>query len=122
MPSLRGLHPAFRPFAERFFRMARAAYPGLVVTSGKRSRWEQARLYREYLAGRNGGLPAVPPGTSDHEFGLAWDMARPGIKPFSDGALAVLGEAWRREGGRWSSKDPVHFAAPASLKRRRRRR
>ena len=85
----------------------------------RRGRWEQARLYREYLAGRNNGLPAMPPGTSDHEFGLAMDLAFPGTEPLQDGRLWDLGETWLRWGGRWASKDPVHFAAPKNLARAR---
>jgi hypothetical protein len=115
LPSLRILDPAFRPFAERFFAWARSQYPGLVVTSSRRTHREQARLYQEYLAGRNNGLPATPPGQSSHELGLAFDMARVNIDALHDEALPVLGAEWMRQGGTWWAGDPVHFAASSGL-------
>lgn len=98
--------------AESFFNYVRQDDRGLVITSARRSHLEQARLYALAQAGRNNGLPAMPPGTSDHEYGLAFDMAHPGIDPFTDGALWAAGATWVRWGGRWSARDPVHFAAP----------
>jgi D-alanyl-D-alanine carboxypeptidase len=111
MPSLRTLDPSFRPAAEAFFGWARARWPGLVVTSARRTHFEQLRLYQASLAGNNGGLPALPPGHSDHELGLAWDMARPGKDPFTDPALREAGAAWASLGHRWWAGDPVHFSA-----------
>lgn len=119
MASLRGLDHRFRRMAEAFVRFAVRAYPGVRVTSARRSWKDQARLYAEYLAGRNNGLPALPPGTSDHEAGLAFDLARPNVQPFDDDVLPQLGETWLRWGGRWSNRDPVHFAAPLNLRRAR---
>lgn len=43
--------------------------------SGYRTYAQQAELYRLYLAGR--GPLAAPPGTSEHEFGRALDVATP---------------------------------------------
>ena len=40
------------------------------VTSGVRTREQQAQLYREYLEGRRPG-PVAPPGQSNHE-GTRW--------------------------------------------------
>lgn len=114
MASLEGLDPQFRFHAERFWKWAKKQ-PGcasLVITSAKRTREQQQYLWEEYQAGRNNGLPATPPGSSDHELGLAWDMARIGHEPLTDPVLAELGEAWILAGGRWWSKDPVHFGAP----------
>lgn len=111
MPSLRTLAPWFQPMALELLAVARSLGP-YVVTSAFRTYQEQERLYRAYLEGRNNGLPAVPPGTSDHEQGLALDLARPGHDPFTDEGLARLGPAWVRHGGRWTPRDPVHFAAP----------
>ena len=114
MPSLSSLNPWLRPHAERFFEWARKqpGAGGLTITSARRTYEEQARLYQKFLAGQNDGLPAVPPGSSDHEVGLAWDMARLNVDPKADQVLAALGAAWVRAGGRWWSGDPVHFAAP----------
>lgn len=119
MPSLTTLDPRLRPRAEAFFSKAsRFVGGGLVVTSARRSLQEQQRLYQAAQAGQNNGLPVARPGTSDHEVGLAWDMARLSVEPFSDRTLAILGWAWVHYwGGRWSPKDPVHFAAPASASR-----
>jgi LAS superfamily LD-carboxypeptidase LdcB len=115
MASLRTLAPHFRPMAERFFRRWRKANPQLRVTSARRTTAAQARLYAAYLRGQNQGLPAVPPGHSDHEVGLAFDMARPGFDPLTDPWLRSAGAAWVKQGGRWSSIDPVHFAAPRQV-------
>ncbi len=117
MPTLRSLDRRFAPLAERFFeQVARPTVPGIIVTSARRTFQEQAALYRAYLRGENNGLPAVPPGTSDHELGLAFDLARPGHDPFTDPYLADLGPLWRTYfGGEWSSSDPVHFGAPRTV-------
>ena len=112
MPSLSTLDPSFRPHAEVFYRWARQYVPGLVVTSARRTRAEQERLYRAAQAGENDGLPAAPPGASDHETGMAFDMARINVPALTDPVLRVLGSRWVGIGGRWSPKDPVHFAAP----------
>jgi hypothetical protein len=124
VPNLRRLHPRFRPWAEKFFAWARSeAGAGLVVTSARRTRREQERLWRLSQSGQNNGLPAAPPGQSDHEVGLAWDMARLNVDPLNDPVLAELGAAWQRQGGRWWARDPVHFGAPLSwLPRSRTRR
>lgn len=109
MPSLRSLAPGLRVPAEKFFQWARKRVPGLVVTSARRTFAEQARLYARFLAGESGGLPALPPGHSKHELGLAFDLARPQVDPLEDPYLTALGSVWRRLGGKWNPKDPVHF-------------
>jgi len=100
-----------------------------VVTSARRTYFEQLRLWSNYqwqkamavgvgpdLGPREGYearvaklLPAAFPGTSKHEKGMAWDMARLNIDPFKDELLPLLGAAWNRFGGTWRSSDPVHF-------------
>ena len=125
MPSLRTLDPKLRHHAEVFFRAAHRRFPGLVVTSARRTYAEQARLYRASLEGKNNGLPATPPGGTSHERGLAWDMARINLDPLTDGVLRQLGAEWRHLGGSWWEGDPVHFGWAESLRygrlRRRRR-
>jgi hypothetical protein len=107
--------------AEAFFREVRQSNPGagFVITSAKRSHREQLRLYQASLAGQNNGLPASPPGHSDHERGLAFDMARLNQDPLTDPVLAEAGRLWQAQGGvwggTWSTRDPVHFAAPGGL-------
>lgn len=83
----------------------------LVVTSARRSPVDQYRLYDLYRRGLS-DLPAARPGTSLHEYGLAFDLARPGVDPLGDTILYDLGEAWTAWGGVWGqSRDPVHFQA-----------
>jgi peptidoglycan L-alanyl-D-glutamate endopeptidase CwlK len=115
VPSLASLHPAFRPHAESFFSWARETFgAGLVVTSALRTYQDQERLYRRAQAGQNDGLPASPPGSSDHELGLAFDMAFLNSRASTDPRLFELGRAWSNAGGRWWESDPVHFGAPRS--------
>jgi len=88
----------------------------LIVTSARRSRADQYKLYQKYLSGKS-KIPAAPPGRSFHELGLAFDMARLGIDPFTDPLLNFLGEIWTEMGGiyggTWGGRgDPVHFQAP----------
>lgn len=91
-----GLQPALRPWA----RALRAAFPNLTVTSVRRSRTEQLRLWN--TRHRN-PYPVAPPGRSLHEYGLAWDMVGP-----SD-VLAQAGAIWNSWGGHWSPADEIHF-------------
>lgn len=112
MPSTRTLDRRFRPMVDAFLADMAPIFPGIRVTSARRTHSEQARLYKAYLRGDNDGLPAMPPGTSDHEFGLAVDIARPGVHPLEDPFLAAMGAEWQKRGGRWNARDPVHFAAP----------
>jgi len=81
----------------------------LVVTSAKRSSAKQAALRAAWERGES-QIPANRPGTSLHEFGLAFDMARLGVDPLADPLLNWLGALWERVGGRWGgARDPVHF-------------
>lgn len=110
MPSLRSLDARLVPAAQWIYRVGRYYDPRLVVTSARRSRTDQARLYARYLRGET-QLPAAPPGTSQHELGWAFDMARLGIPAANDGYLLWLGWIWEtyvggRHGG---TADPVHF-------------
>lgn len=77
------------------------------VTSTRRSLRDQRVLYARYLAGRN-PYPVAPPGSSDHELGLAFDVgATTGPRPSP--YLAWLGAIWQAMGGQWSPNDEVHF-------------
>jgi peptidoglycan L-alanyl-D-glutamate endopeptidase CwlK len=108
MPSLRTLQAPLVPAAEQLLSMGRAYDRTLRVTSARRTRADQARLYERFLRGES-SLPAAPPGSSLHEHGLAFDLARPAIDPHRDQLLAALGEVWNSWGGHWSKSDPVHF-------------
>lgn len=119
MPTLRTLDPRFRPSAEMLLRYARSLDPRFTVTSARRSRPEQQRLYNRFLRGQS-PFPALPPGHSQHERGFAVDLIRLNVNPTNDDLLHALGEAWRRAGGVWGgSVDPVHFEAPKRLTGRR---
>jgi LAS superfamily LD-carboxypeptidase LdcB len=48
--------------------------------------------------------PVAPPGTSEHEIGQAVD-----VWAGSEENNALLGRTWVRWGGRWSTRDSVHF-------------
>src|SRR5229473_2661208 len=94
-----------------------AAAAGLMprVTSTRRSRSEQRRLYARYLAGQ-AGFPVAPPGYSAHEYGEAFDMV---VTPMA--ALADVGETWQTWGGAWNPNDAVHFELPGASDRARQR-
>jgi LAS superfamily LD-carboxypeptidase LdcB len=117
VPSLDRLRPDFRPFAEALLKYARSIDPRFVITSAWRSHTEQAQLYSKWLKGQS-PFPALPPGKSSHELGLAVDMARLGIDAATDEVLAAVGAEWRKAGGHWPGPlDPVHFSAPLSWQR-----
>jgi hypothetical protein len=83
----------------------------LTVTSTLRSSHDQEFLYKRYVAGNSGGLPAAPPGHSAHEYGWAFDAV---ISPVQ--YQAAVGRAWEKLwGGKWGGKrDPVHFELPGA--------
>lgn len=104
--SLRSLQPWLQPYAS--WLVSAAPYAGARrtrVTSVKRSRAQQSSLYKRFLAGLS-SYPVAPPGSSKHEYGLAWDMV---TEPYS--ALYTLGAWWRQVGGTWNKSDPIHFEA-----------
>lgn len=105
-----GLHPDLVVFAQHLYDVAR--YNGLnpVVTSVRRSRATQIRLWRarqRTLAGtlrpgeRAQRYPVAYPGTSDHEVGFAFDMVVQNP--------AAVGAYWKQLGGQWNPSDEVHF-------------
>ena len=109
MSSLRELHPQLVPWARWIYALGKSYDPLLVVTSARRSSAKQARLYEKYRRGES-AIPAAPPGTSLHEFGLAFDLARIGKDPLNDPLLNWLGQVWEYAGGRHGgARDPVHF-------------
>jgi len=95
-----------RPYFAALVAAARRADPSTRVTSTRRSRSEQGRLYRRFLAGQS-KYPVARPGTSKHEHGRAIDIiARPET-------LRRLGAAWERLGPtfKWGGRfnDDIHF-------------
>jgi len=121
---LNTLQPWLVPYAQylldvgRWYNKVYTWPPGhgaLVVTSARRSRADQYRLYQKFLRGES-TIPAAPPGLSLHEHGLAFDMARLGTDPFEDHLLNFLGEIWEEMGGKYGGQlgggvDPVHYQA-----------
>jgi hypothetical protein len=85
------------------------------VTSTVRTRSEQARLYRRFLAGAS-GYPVAPPGYSAHEYGEAFDLV---VTPME--ALADVAYTWQQWGGGWNPADAVHFELPGASERAKQR-
>lgn len=113
--SLRALVPELQEAAQALVDLAGRAGVLPRVTSTLRSRAEQARLYRKYLAGAT-AYPAAPPGTSAHEYGEAFDIV---VATQED--LYDLGSVWTSWGGSWGGqRDPVHFELPGASARARR--
>lgn len=102
----RGLLPQLVPYAAALYAWMLSQDPSAQITSVRRSRTEQARLYRRFLAGLS-KFPAAPPGKSKHEQGRAFDiLARKDV-------LAQAGRIWESWGGRWGGRfhDEIHFEA-----------
>ena len=109
MADLNLLDPRLVPWAKWIYRLGKQQDGRLVVTSSLRSSAKQARLRADYLSGKS-QIPANKPGTSLHEFGLAFDLARIGKERLGDPLLAWLGQVWEYYGGRHGGiRDPVHF-------------
>lgn len=104
--SLGDLIEPLQPFAQRLVNLGGSAGVQPRVTSTRRSRTQQERLYRAYLRGET-HYPVAPPGTSAHEFGWAFDMIADSAEDLHD-----LGTVWRQWGGVWSPSDEVHFEYP----------
>jgi len=104
MLSLAGLHPIARERAEAALARARARGVVVRLTSVVRSTASQRRLYDAYLARGRTGLPAAAPGTSTHEYGLAFDAV------VARGRLSEFVRIAECAGLKWAgARDPVHF-------------
>ena len=109
MADLATLDPRLIPWAKWIYAVGKYYDGRLVVTSARRSRAKQAELRRRWELGQS-SIPANRPGTSLHEYGLAFDLARIGKDPLGDPLLAWLGQVWEYYGGRHGGeRDPVHF-------------
>ena len=109
MADLRTLRPGLVPWARWIYAVGKQQSGKLVVTSALRSSAKQAKLRSDWERGLS-KIPANRPGTSLHEYGLAFDMAQMGVDPFEDTLLPWLGYWWEFYGGRWGgARDPVHF-------------
>lgn len=102
--SLGSLVPWLRAPAAQLLALPEAR--GVRLSSVRRTRGVQAKLYRAYINGRS-KYPAAPPGHSTHELGRAFDIVG------SESQLRRLGAIWESWGGRWGGHfgDPIHFEA-----------
>lgn len=99
------LHPTLRLISRNLPSVARSLGFQARITSGYRSPKKQAWLYQRYLAGLQ-QYPVAPPGTSDHETGLAIDV----VSTNTEKLVALL----RSAGLSWAGPDdPVHFSLKA---------
>lgn len=98
------LAEGFRQAVEEWLGSLRAQGIPYRVTSTRRSRSEQQRLYDRWLRGES-ALPAARPGTSTHELGRAIDVVFETDEDTLDAAdqAAELGIAWA------GTSDFVHF-------------
>ena len=109
MADLRSLDRNLYPWAKWIYDEGKRQDGRLVVTSARRSSVKQLELYQRWKSGKS-LIPANRPGTSLHEYGLAFDLARLGKDPLADPLLNWLGQWWEFYGGRWGGeRDPVHF-------------
>jgi len=97
-----GLHPALSAIRRNLPRVARSQGFDARVTSAYRSPAKQAWLYNRWLQGLQ-AYPVAPPGTSDHERGLALDVVSTNT-PALVALLTNAGLFWAGEA------DPVHFS------------
>lgn len=96
-----GLHPDLAAVKRNLPKVARSMGFEARVTSGYRSYKKQAWLYDRYQRGLQ-EYPVAPPGTSDHEKGLALDVVSTDTTKLVS-LLASVGLSWA------GPTDPVHF-------------
>lgn len=100
-----GLNPTLATIKRNLPGVARSLGFSARVTSAYRSRSKQAWLYNRWLQGLQ-EYPVAPPGTSDHERGLALDV----VSTNPDELVRLLTEV----GLFWAGpSDPVHFSMVA---------
>lgn len=112
---IKNLHPSIQPLAREL--LSRAANDGLqlVVTSGLRTNDEQARLFAQGRTAPGPVVTAAKPGTSWHNYGLAFDVAvlKNGNPtwPNNENLWLRIGNLGRACGLRWGGDfgDRPHF-------------
>jgi len=109
MADLRTLDRRLYPYAKWLYEVGKYYDARLQVTSAYRSWASQKRLYDKWVSGTSTIMAAVP-GRSQHQYRVAFDLARVGIDPLSDELLPALGRLWQSMGGLYGGpRDPVHF-------------
>jgi len=98
------MDPRAQPLADWFINFLRANGVTVTVTSTRRGVDEQRKLYARYLAGLS-KYPAAPPGHSQHDKGLAFDLH------LSPPVYRQAGEVWESLGFTWGGRfdDEIHF-------------
>lgn len=115
--ALRGLHEELRPYAEFTLQLGRIYGLDPTITSVLRSSAEQSRLYDRFQLCLSQGkfrdgetygcqYPANPPGSSSHEYGVAWDSWVP------DEHMPLWTAIRRAVGWRVPETDLVHAELP----------
>lgn len=99
------LHRDLATIKRNLPRVARSLGFDARVTSGYRSTRKQAWLYNRWINGLQ-DYPVAPPGTSDHEKGLALDVVSTNTDKLVS-LLASVGLTWA------GPSDPVHFTLVA---------
>lgn len=107
MSLLDTLDARLKPWAQRLFDVAKAAGVNPRITSAFRTYAQQEALYRSFIEGRS-RYPAAKPGSSAHEYGLAFDMVVQGQVNQLD--CGILWNRWRGDFG--GEEDPIHFQFP----------
>ena len=108
------LEPHTQDLCNQFLAACGRAGHLVTVTQTLRTMEEQARIYAQGRTMPGAIITYAPPGTSAHNFGMAFDICIAGAEPYPAGfdweALGVIGEAlglgW---GGRFSHPDLDHF-------------
>src|SRR5258708_8762472 len=102
--SLRDLAPHTRPKVSAWLASLRDAGVQGQITSTRRSRLEQTRLWKRFVSGQS-ILPAAPPRSSKHELGLSIEIGFPTDEGFASALCAA-----EDFGLPWACPDyPVHF-------------
>lgn len=103
---LHDLEPITRYVAGEFLAYLDVNGVSGTITSGRRTWWEQARLYYDWATGRS-RIPAARPGTSLHELGLAFDFVPANYTPRD--IQPITPYFWLRAGIDFRTADPVHY-------------
>ena len=103
--NLTRIHPSLKTVARNLPKVAASQGFQVRITSGYRSRAQQAKLYNDYVTGK-ALYPANPPGQSAHEYGLALDILSTNTNALVN-MLSSVGLLWAGPG------DPIHFQMPS---------
>lgn len=103
MPSTSGLAPGMPERLRMLLDTLRGLGYRATYTSGYRSISKQRALYDAWIKRGKRGLPAAPPGSSSHNYGLAVDVSSDAPDQVLKFAADVAGLVW------FGPKDRVHF-------------